>query len=45
MLDFSIKDSLIKLKDKNYDKNINNTIDILIENFNEDQIILLFIKS
>jgi hypothetical protein len=35
---FSVKESLNKLKDKNYDKNINNTIDILIKNLDENQI-------
>ena len=37
-MNFSVKESLNKLKDKNYDKNINNTINILIENLDEDQI-------
>ena len=38
MSDFSIKESLKKLQEKNYDKNINKTIDILVEKFDEDQI-------
>jgi hypothetical protein len=37
-MNFSVKESLNKLKDKNYDKNINNTIDILISNLDENQI-------
>lgn len=37
-MNFSVKESLNKLKDKNYDKNINNTIDILIKNLDENQI-------
>lgn len=41
MSDFSLKESLIKLKNKNYDKNINNTIDILTENFDESQLRIL----
>lgn len=38
---FSIKDSLLKLHDRNYDQNINNTIDMIVDNFNEDQIKIL----
>lgn len=38
---FSIKESLIKLKTKNYDKNINHTIDFLIENYDEYQLKIL----
>lgn len=41
MNNFSIIDSLLKLKEKNYDKNINNTIDFLVEKFDEEQILLL----
>ena len=41
MSDFSLKESLIKLKNKNYDKNINNTIDILTEKFDENQLKIL----
>jgi hypothetical protein len=41
MNNFSIKESLIKLKDKNYDKNINQTINILTERFDEEQIRIL----
>ena len=35
---FSVKDSLCKLKDKNYDVNITKTINIITENLEEDQI-------
>lgn len=38
---FSVKDSLIKLKDKKYGENINNTIDILVNKFDESQIRIL----
>ena len=38
---FSIKESLIKLKTKNYDKNNNHTIDFLIENYDEYQLKIL----
>jgi len=38
---FSLRESLIKLKDKNYDKNINTTIDKLVESYDEDQIRLM----
>ena len=38
---FSIKESLLKLHDRNYDQNINNTIEMLVHNFNEDQIKIL----
>jgi|SRR5574344_411355 hypothetical protein len=38
---FSVKDSLIKLKDKKYGENINNTIDILVNRFDESQIRIL----
>ena len=41
MFNFSIKESLIKLQEKNYDININKTIDLLIEKFDEDQIRIL----
>lgn len=41
MNNFSVIDSLIKLKDKNYDKNINYTIDRLVENYDEEQIRLM----
>lgn len=35
---FSIKEGLLKLKEKNYDSNINKTIDLLVENYDENQI-------
>lgn len=38
---FSVKDSLIKLKDKKYSENINKTIDILVDRFDENQIRIL----
>lgn len=38
---FSLKDSLEKLKSKNYDININNTIDNLIVKFDEEQLRML----
>ena len=38
---FSVKDSLIKLQEKNYDIKINNTINLLIENLDEGQIRIL----
>lgn len=38
---FSVKDSLIKLKDKKYGEHINNTIDILVNRFDESQIRIL----
>ena len=41
MSKFSIKESLIKLSEKNYDKNINNTIKFIIERYDEDQIRLM----
>lgn len=41
MNNFSIKDSLIKLQEKNYDNNINKTINLLIENYDEGQIRVL----
>lgn len=37
MSNFSIKDSLMKLKERNYDSKINETIDILMNNLNEEQ--------
>jgi hypothetical protein len=41
MNNFQIKDSLIKLREKNYSKNINSTIDFLLENYDEYEIRLL----
>lgn len=35
---FSIKESLLKLHDKNYDLNINKSIDFIIDRFDEDQV-------
>ena len=41
MNNFSIKDSLLKLQEKNYDININKTITLLVENYDEYQIRIL----
>lgn len=41
MIMFSLKESLSKLKNKKYDNNIINTIDYLVENFNEEQLRIL----
>lgn len=41
MSNFSLKDSLEKLKSKNYDISINNTIDYLLKKFDEDQLRML----
>lgn len=41
MSNFSVKDSLIKLQEKNYDIKINNTIKLLVENLDEGQIRVL----
>ena len=41
MYNFSVKDSLLKLQEKNYDINITNTINMLVEKFDEDQIRVL----
>ena len=41
MYNFSVKDSLVKLQGKNYDKGINVAIDILLENLDEGQIRIL----
>lgn len=41
MNNFSVKDSLIKLQEKNYDVKINNTIKYLVENLEEGQIRVL----
>lgn len=41
MSNFSVKDSLIKLQEKNYDVKINNTIKYLVENLEEGQIRVL----
>jgi hypothetical protein len=41
MKEFSLKESLIKLKEKNYDNNINQTINLLVEKFDEDQLKLM----
>ena len=38
MNNFSVREGLSKLKDKNYDVNINKTIDLLIENYDENQL-------
>lgn len=37
MNNFSVSKSLIKLRDKNYDKSISNTLNRLLENYSEDQ--------
>lgn len=41
MNNFSIKNSLLKLQEKNYDININKTINMLVENYDEGQIRIL----
>lgn len=41
MYNFSVKDSLVKLQEKNYDININKTINLLVENYDEGQIRVL----
>lgn len=41
MSDFSVVEGLIKLRDKNYDVKINNTIKMLVENYDEGQIRVL----
>lgn len=41
MYNFSVKDSLLKLQEKNYDININSTINMLVEKFDEDQLRIL----
>jgi hypothetical protein len=41
MYNFSVKDSLLKLQEKNYDINITNTINMLVEKFDENQIRIL----
>jgi hypothetical protein len=41
MYNFSVKDSLIKLQEKNYDNNINRTINLLVDNYDESQIRIL----
>ena len=38
MFDFSVKDSLIKLQEKNYGNDIKNTINIILNKFDEQQI-------
>lgn len=38
MVDFSIRDSLIKLKDKKYSNDIYQTINFLVENYDEEQL-------
>lgn len=38
---FSIKDSLLKLKERDYGININNSINIILENLDEEQIRVL----
>ena len=38
---FLISDSLEKLKEKNYDIKINNTIDLLLEKFDDEQLKLM----
>ena len=45
MNNFSIIDSLIKLKDKRYSDKINNTIDFLIENYDESQLRVLSMNN
>lgn len=45
MNSFSIRDSLLKLKERNYDLKINNTIDLLIEKFNEDELKILIARG
>jgi len=42
---FSVRDSLLELKKKNYDVNITKTIDLLVENYDEDQIRMLSQKG
>lgn len=41
MSNFSLTNSLIRLKGKNYDININRTINMLVENYDEGQIRVL----
>lgn len=41
MNNFSLKDSLVRLQEKNYDTKINNTLKILVENYDEGQIRIL----
>lgn len=41
MIEFSVRDSLDSLKNKNYSNNINNTISILLEKFDEHQLRVL----
>jgi len=41
MSNFSLHESLLKLQEKNYDKNINNTLRLLIENYDEFQLRML----
>jgi hypothetical protein len=41
MNNFSLKDSLVKLQEKNYDDNISSTINMLVENYDEGQIRVL----
>jgi hypothetical protein len=38
MMDFSVSKSLIKLRDKKYDSKISKTINLLLENYSEDQL-------
>ena len=38
MNSFSVKESLIKLREKKYNINIDSTLDLLIENYDEEQI-------
>jgi hypothetical protein len=41
MNNFSLKDSLVKLQEKNYDDKINSTINMLVEKYDEGQIRVL----
>lgn len=38
---FSIKDSLLKLKERDYGVNINNSINVILENLDENQVKVL----
>ena len=41
MNNFSLKDSLVRLQEKNYDVKINTTINMIVENYDEGQIRVL----
>lgn len=45
MFNFSIKDSLIKMKDRNYEFNINETIDIITNNLDEEQLRVMLMNQ